>query len=155
MTKPGYRCKFLYKLLVFITSCYWVHLCPSSNCTFLRFSAIFCQFLWRNRAILVVSRLCHSFRMHYLELVTCCRISMVYLLLIFINILLFLSLLKNSCTCPMLILWGGGGGAKIAQNFGYTPIFGSWSPSYIKVHIEGHIIFFGAEDLKERTLSNL
>ena len=50
---------------------------------------------------------------------------------------------------------GGGGDTKIAKNFGYTPIFGSWNLSYIKVHIEEHIIFYGAGDLKEMTLSNL
>ena len=52
----------------------------------LAFSSKFLPILTKNKSVIVISTKCNNFKMHYLESVTCCRIFMVHLLLIFMNI---------------------------------------------------------------------
>ena len=37
-------------------------------------------------------------------------------------------------------------GRRRSKNCEYMPLFGSWNASYIKVHLEEHIILYGMRD---------
>ena len=80
MKKPGYRYEFFISYLFSLQVVTWFTYVLAQTVLIGIFQQISSYFMM-NRAILVISRLCYSFRTHYLEIFTCCKISMVHLLL--------------------------------------------------------------------------